>query len=489
MKNKIDKLIVQSALFGVALLCSVMAFAEEPALPSGLEDLSSEPDLPMGLESDEPSLPSGPDLDDAEPDLPTGLGDAVDEGFDETEQTDQGFVLEGFAELRSGLWVDRHRYQERRPLNEARLQLELEKEFSVFTFAATADLIYDDVADDRDIELESGQGWLDLRAANMVFSPVSFMDVRLGRQTLTWGTGDLIFINDLFPKDWNAFLIGRDVEYLKAPSDAVKVSLFHDLANLDLIYTPRFDADRYIDGSRASYFGSTLGRIVGTDAVAKVNRPNDWFHDDELALRLYRNIGAYELALYGYDGFWKSPGGFDPLTGRALFPDLTVYGASIRGPLAGGIANAEWGYYGSRDDRNGHDPMINNSEQRLIVGYERELATNLTLGLQYYLKRMEDYSDYRRVLPAGSFPAHRSRQEYTARLTWLTMNQNLIWSLFTFYSPSDDDGYLRAKLQYKYDDHLSLELGGNLFWGDNEHTFLGQFQNNDNVYTAVRYGF
>jgi len=74
-------------------------------------------------------------------------------------------------------------------------------------------------------------------------------------------------------------------------------------------------------------------------------------------------------------------------------------------------------------------------------------------------------------------------------LTWLTMNQNLIWSLFSFYSPSDDDGYLRAKLKYKYDDNLSLELGGNLFWGDYEHTFLGQFQNNDNVYTAVRYGF
>ncbi len=102
---------------------------------------------------------------------------------------------------------------------------------------------------------------------------------------------------------------------------------------------------------------------------------------------------------------------------------------------------------------------------------------------------MEDYADYRYALPANSSPAHRSRQEYTARVTWLTMNQNLIWSLFSFYSPSDDDGYLRAKLHYKYDDHLSLELGGNLFWGDNNRTFLGQFQNNDNLYTALRYSY
>jgi len=468
-------------------LHSVVVFGEEPALPSGLEDHLSEPDLPMGL--DEPSLPSGLDFDALEPDLPDGLSSVDAAEFNEDNLSAQDWTLDGFTELRSGLWVDQHHYQERRPINEARLQLELEKEYSGFTIAVTADFIYDDVATNRSIALDSGQGWIDLRAANIVFSPARFMDVRLGRQTLTWGTGDLVFINDLFAKDWNAFLIGRNVEYLKAPSDALKISLFHDIANVDIAYMPRFDADRYIDGSRASYFNSTLGRIAGTEAITKVNRPNDLLHDDELALRLYRNIGAYELAIYGYDGFWKSPGGMDAVTGRALFPDLTVYGASLRGSLFNGIANIEWGYYDSSDDHNGDDPMINNSEQRLILGYEQELAANLTLGLQYYLERMENYDDYRQTLPAGTPAARRSRHEYTARLTWLTMSQNLIWSFFTFYSPSDKDGYLRANLRYKYDDHLSVEMGGNLFWGDDKYTFLGQFQNNDNVYTAVKYGF
>ncbi len=470
-----DRWVTWSTLCGIVIFCSTIAVAEEPALP-------------IGLGSNEPALPSGLYLD-AEPDLPEGLGSVIDEDFNQTDPAAQNFTLEGFFELRSGAWIDNHHYQTHQPLNEARLQFEWEKEFSAFTFTAVADLIYDDIANDQDIALEEGQGWLDLRTANIIFSPTQFMDIRLGRQILTWGTGDLLFINDLFPKDWNAFLIGRDVKYLKSPSDAIKISLFHKIANLDLVYTPRFDADRYIDGSRASYFNSTLGHIAGTDAITKVSRPNAWLHDNEFALRLYKNIAAYELALYGYNGFWKSPGGFDSATGRALFPDLVVYGASIRGPLARGIANAEWGYYDSQNDHSGRNPMINNSEQRLILGYEQELATNLTLSVQYYLKRMEDYTRYRRMLPAGGYPAHRSRQEYTARLTWLTMNQNLTWSLFSFYSPSDDDGYLRARLHYKYDDHLSLEVGGNLFWGDNEQTFFGQFQNNDNLYTALRYGF
>src|SRR3989338_11350109 len=39
-----------------------------------------------------------------------------------------------------------------------------------------------------------------IREANGAFSPFSWLCVKLGRQILTWGTGDLLFINDVFPK-------------------------------------------------------------------------------------------------------------------------------------------------------------------------------------------------------------------------------------------------------------------------------------------------
>jgi hypothetical protein len=106
------------------------------------------------------------------------------------------------------------------------------------------------------------------------------MDLKIGRQILTWGTGDLLFINDLFPKDWNSFFIGRDEEYLKAPSDGIRVSLYTKLINLDIVYTPRFDADRFIDGRRISYWNETLGRRAGRDAPVKAIIPDNWFSDD-----------------------------------------------------------------------------------------------------------------------------------------------------------------------------------------------------------------
>jgi hypothetical protein len=315
------------------------------------------------------------------------------------------------------------------------------------------------------------------------------MDVKTGRQILTWGTGDLIFINDLFPKDWNAFFIGRDEEYLKAPSDAVMVSLFTGLANLNMAYSPRFDADRFIDGRRISYYNSTLERLAGRDAVVKVEKPDDWFEDDEIAMRIYRNIRGYELAAYTYTGFWKSPAGTDASSGRATFPNLAVYGASSRGGIFNGIGHTEFGYYDSEDDQSGDDPLIRNSEFRILLGYEQEVAKELTVGIQYYLEHMVDYGDYRRTLPAGIPRADEDRHVFTLRLTKLLMNQNLTLSLFTFYSPSDKDAYLRPKIQYKIDDHWSAELGGNIFFGEEDHTFFAQFKKNSNVYGGVRYSF
>ncbi|MCK5711108.1 MAG: hypothetical protein KAI25_00160, partial [Hyphomicrobiaceae bacterium] len=130
-------------------------------------------------------------------------------------------------------------------LAEARFRLDLSHYTDLAELSFKVDLVADDVIDDVVI---------DIRQAVITLHASSWLDVRAGRQVLTWGTGDLIFLNDLFPKDFVSFFIGRDTEYLKAPSDALKASVFTRYLNLDLVYTPSFDADRFIDGKRISFF-------------------------------------------------------------------------------------------------------------------------------------------------------------------------------------------------------------------------------------------
>ena len=102
---------------------------------------------------------------------------------------------------------------------------------------------------------------------------------------------------------------------------------------------------------------------------------------------------------------------------------------------------------------------------------------------------MMDYGDYRRNLPAGTRRADKDRHVLTLRLTKLLMSQNLKLSLFTFYSPTDKDAYLRPNINYKLTDHWTVEVGGNVFFGEDRRTFFGQFAANTNVYLGARYSF
>jgi hypothetical protein len=398
------------------------------------------------------------------------------------------WYVSSFGELRIGTRTNNDEFQKRTSVGEARLQVRAEGSNDVLSTVIAADFLYDTVADDHSPDLDSGTGFVDLREANVSFSPASAIDLKVGRQIITWGTGDLLFINDMFPKDFTSFFIGRDPEYLKAPSDALKLSAFINDTSVDIVYTPRFNADRFIDGSRLSYYNRDLGRIAGRDAIVSVDKPDELFDDDEIAFRLYRNTGGVELALYAYTGFWKSPAGSDSES-KATFPALNAYGASAVGVVGKGIANVEVGYYDSRDDEEGDDPLVRNSELRFMLGYKQEIVRNLNFGIQYYLEHMIDHDEYIATLPVGAPASDENRQLYTLRLTQLLMNQDLELNLFTFYSPSDEDGYVKASSGYKIDDQWRIEAGANIFFGDEDHTEFGQLIDNSNIYVATRYSY
>ncbi|GAB6905080.1 conserved exported hypothetical protein [Desulfosarcina cetonica] len=384
--------------------------------------------------------------------------------------------VHGFLEMRGGTRTRDDPEARDISVMEVRLQADLFTYTDWAEFKFKGDVWADGVT-------EKGEG--DVREAWVFSRPSGFLDLKIGRQVLTWGTGDLVFLNDLFPKDWQSYFIGRDSEYLKAPSDAAKISLFTELANLDLVYTPRFDPDRYITGEYISYWDVAAAGHAGRNDIIHADRPDRWFEDDELAVRLYRNISNYELAVYGYWGFWKRPGG-QTVSGTAIFPELNVYGASIRGQVAGGIGNLELAYYDSAEDSGGGDPLIDNSEIRYVVGYTRDLAMDLNASLQYYVEQLLDYGAYEESL--SGIPARDAfRHVITLQITQLLMNQTLALSLSGYYSPSDKDTYLRPKISYDFTDSIILETGANIFMGEVDHTFFGQFENNTNVYAAVRY--
>lgn len=339
-------------------------------------------------------------------------------------------------------------------------------------------------------EYFSGRTDFELREANLTFTPIQIMDVKAGRQVLTWGTGDYLFINDVFPKDYVSFYIGRDDEYLKKPSDALKISLYPKQVNFDFVLIPVFTPNTMPDGQRLSFFDSFEGGIAGSNSQRNLVKPSKQAKDFEYAGRIYRNFGSTEAAIYLFRGFDKIARSYKDEAARQLYYERQdVYGASLRGEFIGGIGNVEGGYLYSPEDPRGNNRLIQNSSARFMAGYDKDLGNDLRVGFQYYYEQMLEYSAYKRSLLPQDVVYDQYNHILTQRLTKLFKNQTVRLVIFNFYSPSANDGYVRFSVEYDLTDHWKFVSGMNIPWGAEDYTDFGQMKKNKNIYARLRYSF
>jgi len=364
-------------------------------------------------------------------------------------------------------------------LGEERLQLEL-KGYSTSGsagFLVKTDLFHD--ALDGRADLEVREAYVDA-----VIGPVG---VRVGRQIITRGIGDLLFVNDVFPKDYTAFFSGRPIQYLKLGLDALKVDLAAGNGGIELVLAPSFEPDR-VPGP---------DRFVLPDPFPDVprveERPGLALSDAQAAFRAYASVAGIDVAGYGYRGFYGSasprPDGGAPATRVLLrFPRLDVYGLSLQRAGIGGVVGAELGYYDSREDAAGSDPWTPNSELRALIGYQTQPWAEASVGVQYYAEWMQHHAAYRESLPEAMTPRDELRQVATLRYTQLLAYQTWQLSLFAFVGLSESDYLMIPEVRHRLTDELWIALGANVFGGGRQDLF-GAMDANDNVYVTARYGF
>ncbi|MEK6569454.1 MAG: hypothetical protein AABZ38_03990, partial [candidate division NC10 bacterium] len=192
----------------------------------------------------------------------------------------QGFSLHGFVEVATGLRVVEDSTQPKDlVLGEGRVQLEVSQEWKAGPRLFLKTDFLGDVADEA-VKMDLREGYVD-------YAPLPNLDLRVGRQIITWGTGDFLFINDVFPRDYISFFIGRQPQYLKLASDALKASLFVGTFSLDLVAIPFFTDDAVLTGRRLSFFDGLTSQIVGKDASVVLAKPPQTLANTEWAVRLF----------------------------------------------------------------------------------------------------------------------------------------------------------------------------------------------------------
>jgi predicted porin len=357
---------------------------------------------------------------------------------------------------------------------EERAQLRLDATGGAWRLLAKGDFAWDHLG--RQDQSELREAYVDYTAGNW--------DLRIGRQVLTWGLGDLVFVNDVFPKDHEALFAGRPLEYLKRGVDAVKLGAYPEFANFELVLAPNFRESRIPDARRFHLY-DPMPAVTARESI----KPGQ----GEAGLRVYRDLAGWDTALYLYRGFQRTPSMRpDNMTAPTrisyFYPQLSVYGTSVSGRVGDGVLSLEAAYYDSRQDRSGNDSAVPNSQTRWLAGYQIQPVEDLSLSLQYYAERMHDYDAYRAALPV-SFPVDkRWSHTLTARLTQFYLHQTLRLSVYAAYNASNGDHFVNPELRYSFTDRIWGALGANLFGGKPWGQF-GQLARDDNLYLQMRYEF
>lgn len=389
-------------------------------------------------------------------------GSSPPAGNEESRIKVHGYLLGAFSQRTTGARPARG--PDDPVLEEGRLRLDLGGAGASgrALFLVRGDVLYDAVVKGLDGDLREAY-------AGYASGPV---DLGLGRQIVTWGAGDLFFISDVFPKDWDSFFSGRPMEYLKLGVDAFRIRYSSDALSADFLAIPFFTPDIVPSAERFSFVNPLSGVPIRGET-----EPGTTLSNTELALRLYRRLAGLDASLHVYRGFWRTPAvrlddPVSPARGTRFVPELSVYAASAQRGLLGGVLSLEAGYYDSRQDSRGDDPAVPDSQWRLLAGYQRQPWEDFTIGVQGYVEVLE-----------------RVRGIVSLRLTrWLDY-QTWKLSLFAAYSPTDEDSFFQPVVTCRLTDALSASLGANVFGGNGQAGYFGPIEKSDNVFATIRFDF
>lgn len=357
---------------------------------------------------------------------------------------------------------------------------------------AKVDFVRDDV---------TGQTFTDFRELRLQYKVASWMDLSLGKQVSTWGVGDMLFINDLFPKNWVANFSGRDMEYMKDSSTSLRTTTYFGPITWDIVYTPKFAPDTTPTGCHLTTYNPNTGAIAagitGVNCTAENSaggRVTNADNDGEIATAIKFSAFGQDLSLYGYRGFYKNPKNMQGTAGsyQAYYPRLNAYGLSSEGQIGPGIFTFEYGYYDNQEQAQ-TTLMLENDMHKYIIGYKMDLTGQLTIGAQVYGEYMTDYKLYSTMFQSTYSTTVGMKKEnqltYTLRVMYKMQQETLFFNLFTYIRPDDHDSFTKIDITKRLDNNFSVVAGASIFTGKDgyESREFGSQRDSDLVYVRFKY--
>ena len=260
-----------------------------------------------------------------------------------------------------------------------------------------------------------------------------------------------------------------------------------------------------------AYLAKAVALSVPPYALEEYVNEHLSFEDHEAGLsdvqfggRLNGYLGALDLSLYYYNGYWTdmsrpviSMRGLDPLfpglpeKTEILYPRFQMIGADFAAVLGPYTLRGEGAWYlGRRITYNTHHRDLprfwedggqaQTDVVKFVVGLDRFWG-DFYMNIQYIGEVITDYNSLM-MFEEGYL------QSMTAKLSWSLSDGRWEPEVKLLYEETENDLYVGPRLTHELYNGIHAYLGADLFTGNPEGT-LGQYRECDRLYTGITYSF
>jgi len=344
--------------------------------------------------------------------------------------------------------------------------------------------VFDYNALNKNLDISLRQAYLDIYFDNF--------DLRIGKQQLIWGKADGVFITDIIsPRDISEFIL-PDFDEIRLGINAVKIDYYVGNSTLEAVWIPTFqstitpdensiwnpemtefsvpvtfdysnaEVEQKLSKSEVAFKYSYLGSAIDFEIMSA------YLWDDNPVMHIYQPVDAI-------------PGQPMILTVKPEYHRLPLVGASFGKAIGGAVMRGEGAYY--FDKRFSTDDLsVNGIKEKdyahYLAGYDHNWF-GVNVSFQFIQEYILDYEN------------DIKNDEFNSTATFLFsktfLQETLELNLFSYYGINNEDALLRPKIVYDFADGFEVQLGANIFNGDEGN--FGQYDKNDMVYLKVRYDF
>ena len=317
--------------------------------------------------------------------------------------------------------------------------------------------------------------------------------VTLGRQQIVWGKADGIKVLDVVnPQEWREFILD-DFDDSRIPLWSLNMELPWGDRNIQLIAVFEQQYHEFPETGEAYRFTSSqfVPRAPqGVPVTINATRePGRVVKDGDYGFRISGFASGWDYSinyLYHYDDFRVFYRRVDPSHGVEIKPVYKrdhLAGASFSNAFGDLTFRAELAYrlgrHFSTSKVKDRDGVVESDEFAYVVGID-------WFGLSDMFVSMQLHQSYLLQHEQGMM-RDESNTTVTALIERDDLNDTLKSRVLWLHNIDSDDGLIRPKIEYQYDDMTSLWGAADIFYGDRAGLY-GQFKDQDRFLLGLEIG-